>query len=130
MKKYSIILGIFLMIFSIAAFCSLKAHAQNPQPFQMGAATLADGNTVEWGVSGGAQNLTLFATKKWNGTRPGGKSRLAVTVFDKSGNAIATEYSLTVTPDFPSFGTVTFKQLTQNDVSRIGSFSVRVEAVQ
>ncbi len=128
MKKINLILtSIFILTL---LFISISvSHAQTMERFQPGQVTLTDGNVVEWGYSGPSKNLTLFANKKWAGARPGAKSRLAVALYDKTGNPIATEYSLTVTQDFPSFGTIVFKNVRESDSARIGSFTITIQAV-
>ena len=128
-KTFLVIIVLSLVIFA-SLVTTQNIYAQEKQPFQPGTVTLENGNIVEWGYSGTEKkNLTLFATRQWLGQRPAGKSRLVVTVYDKTGEPIETEYSLTVTEDFPSFGTIVFKNISEKDSSKIGSFSVKIEAV-
>lgn len=126
MKKLYCILFVGLLLFLFAAG---QAEAQNMRPFQPGKVTLSDGNVVEWGYSGPSRTLTLFSNKAWTGARPS-KCRLVVTVYDASGKPIATEKSLTVTSDFPAFGTILFKTIKEGDASRVASFSITIEEVK
>lgn len=124
-RTLNIFLFLIAAVFAITVFSPVWAQ-DKMYPFKTGTVTLDDGNIIEFSLSAKNRNLVAFNAKQWNGNRFD-KSILTITLYDHGGNVIQKSSSLPVTKDFPSFGTISFKNIDPSKVADIGSFTVKVE---